>query len=144
MDDSVQKIPSKVPLEKFDISVLTKDKAQQLIQSGKFPPADAIVDEILLRTVKMDASDLHIEPIENGLRVKIGHEGTLRTFVTLPKEIAENITSVLKTKSGLNAFEKKTPQNGRFSVTFGATEFDFRISTLPSTPEKGSPSRSWR
>jgi type IV pilus assembly protein PilB len=131
MNESLKNIPSKVPLENLDAGVLGKDRIEQLIRGGKMPPADAIVDEILLRTVKLDATDLLLEPAAAGLRIKLGHEGTLRTFVTIPQEIAENITSVLKTKSGLNAFEKKAPQQGRFTVAYGTTEFDFRINTLP-------------
>jgi type II secretory ATPase GspE/PulE/Tfp pilus assembly ATPase PilB-like protein len=131
MTEELQKIPEKIHLEHLDTAVLKKDKLDQLLKSGKMPPADAIVDEILLRAVKAGAPDLHLEPAEAGLRIKLGYEGTLRTFVTLPEEIMENVISVMKTKAGLNAFEKKAPQHGRFRITYGSVEFDFRISTLP-------------
>jgi type II secretory ATPase GspE/PulE/Tfp pilus assembly ATPase PilB-like protein len=131
MNEELQKIPEKVHLEHLDTAVLKKDKLDQLLKSGKMPPADTIVDEILLRAVKAGTPDLHLEPAATGLRIKLGYEGTLRTFVTLPVEIMENITSVMKTKAGLNAFEKKTPQHGRFRSKYGSVEFDFRINTLP-------------
>ncbi len=131
MIEELSNIPSKVSLEQIDIRVLAKDKLREMYRTGKLPTPEAIVDEVVLRAVKDGANDIHFEPAEHELRVRLGHDGVLKPLVSLPKEIAENLTNVLKTKAGMNAFDKRKPQEGRFSVTYGAHQFDIRISTVP-------------
>lgn len=129
--DELRNIPSKVPLEQFDIGSFSKDKIRDLFRSGKVPTAEAMVEEILLRAMKLGATDLHFEPAEAELRVRLGFDGIMKRMVSLPKEISENLINVMKTRGSLNAFEKKKPQEGRFSTTVGTAQFDIRISTLP-------------
>jgi type II secretory ATPase GspE/PulE/Tfp pilus assembly ATPase PilB-like protein len=131
MIDDLRTVPSKVPLEQFDIGAFSKDKIRDLFRMGKVPTADAMIDEIILRAIKQGATDLHFEPGETELRVRMGFEGVMKRLVCLPREISENLANVLKNKGALNAFEKKKPQEGRFSVTVGTHQFDLRISTVP-------------
>ncbi|MDI6767429.1 MAG: ATPase, T2SS/T4P/T4SS family, partial [Bacteroidota bacterium] len=131
MTEEFKSIPSKVPLERFDISTLAKDKIPELFRMGKVPTAEAMVDEIILRAVKAGATDLHFEPRESELNIRLGSEGVLKKLISLPKDISENLASVLKTKGSLNAFEKKKPQEGRFSLIVGTHQFDIRISIIP-------------
>lgn len=131
MIDELSSIPSKIALEQFDIRVLAKEKIRELYRTGKLPTPEALVDEIILRAVKDGANDVHFEPADNELRIRIGHEGVLKPLVSLPKEIAENLANVLKTKAGMNAFDKRKPQEGRFSVAYAHHQFDIRISTVP-------------
>ncbi len=131
MIEELKNIPSKVPIEQFDISAFAKDKIRDLFRAGKLPTAEAMVDEIILRAAKEGATDLHFEPAENELRVRLGREGVMKRLVHLPKDIAENLASVVKTKASMNAFEKKKPQEGRFSTTIGTVPLDIRISTIP-------------
>jgi type II secretory ATPase GspE/PulE/Tfp pilus assembly ATPase PilB-like protein len=65
------------------------------------------------------------------LQVRFGFHSVLQRLVSLPKEITENLTNVMKTKAMLNAFEKKKPQEGRFTWTIGTTAHDFRVNTIP-------------
>jgi type II secretory ATPase GspE/PulE/Tfp pilus assembly ATPase PilB-like protein len=131
MIEELKNIPSKVPLEQFDVGTFSKEKIRELFRMGKLPTAEVMVDEILLRAIKSGATDLHIEPAEFELRVRLGHEGVMKRLVYLPKEIADNLANVLKTKASINAFEKKKPQEGRFSMALGTQQFDIRISTVP-------------
>jgi type II secretory ATPase GspE/PulE/Tfp pilus assembly ATPase PilB-like protein len=131
MNEDLKNIPSKVNLEIFDINNFSKDKIRDLFRSGKVPTAEVMIDEILLRSIKAEATDLHFEPTDNELRIRYGSEGVLKRLVSLPKDIADNLSSVIKTKAGLNAFEKKKPQEGRFSLTLGNHQFDIRVSTIP-------------
>ncbi|MBI5476197.1 MAG: type II/IV secretion system protein [Ignavibacteriales bacterium] len=131
MNEEFKNIPSKVNLEQFDVSSFAKDKIRDLFRTGKVPTAEVMVDEILLRAVKSEATDIHFEPTENELRIRYGSEGVLKKLVSLPREISENLANVLKTKGALNAFEKKKPQDGRFSLNVGLHQFDIRISTIP-------------
>ena len=131
MIEELRSIPSKVNLEQFDVSKFSKDKIRELFRMGKVPTAEAMVEEILMRSLKEGATDVHFEPAENEIRIRIGQEGVLKILLALPKEISENLTSVLKTKASLNTFEKKKPQEGRFSMAVGTLQFDIRISTMP-------------
>lgn len=131
MNEHLKAVPSKVPLEQFDLNSLSKDKIRDLFRTGKIPTAEAMVDEVLLRAAKEEATDLHFEPAETELRIRLGHEGVMKILVSLPKEIADNLNNVLKTKASMNAFEKKKPQEGRFSQNFGGQQYDIRVSTVP-------------
>ncbi len=131
MISELQNIPSKVSLEHFDVGILAKEKIREMYRAGKLPTTEAIVEEIMLRAVKLGATDVHLEPAEGELRIRVGHEGVLKRLVSLPKEIADNIANVLKTKASMNAFEKKKPQEGRFSADYGTQRFDIRVSTVP-------------
>jgi type IV pilus assembly protein PilB len=131
MTDDIKTVQSKVPIEQFDVGTFSKDKIRELFRSGKVPTAEAMVDEILLRALKEGATDLHLEPTEGELRIRLGFEGIMKRLVSLPREVSENLASVLKTKGSLNAFEKKKPQEGRFSLNIGTSQFDIRISTVP-------------
>src|SRR5512137_1038405 len=101
MNDELSDIPGKVALEQFDIRVLGKDKIREFYRSGKLPTPENLVDEIVLRAVKAHANDIHFEPSESELRIRLGHQGTLKPLVSLPKEIAENLANVLKTKASM-------------------------------------------
>jgi type II secretory ATPase GspE/PulE/Tfp pilus assembly ATPase PilB-like protein len=65
------------------------------------------------------------------MQIRLGHEGTLKRLVSLSPDMSESILNVLKAKSALNQFEKKKPQEGRFSTVYGNEPFDFRVNTLP-------------
>ena len=131
MTDDLLNLQSKVNLEQFDISVLAKDKIREMFRSGKLPTPELLVEEILLRAVKSGANDIHFEPSENELRVRLGYEGTLRRLVNLPREIWDNLANILKTRASLNAIEKKKSQEGRFTAVFASHQFDVRVSTVP-------------
>ena len=131
MIEELKNVISKVPIEQFDVETFSRDRIGELFRMGKVPTADAMVDEIILRAVQQGATDLHLEPAEHELRVRIGHEGVMKRLVYLPKDISENLANVVKTKASMNAFDKKKPQEGRFSVTIGQFPVDIRVSTVP-------------
>jgi type IV pilus assembly protein PilB len=121
----------RIQLEQLDVKVLSKDKIRELFRMGKLPTADQIVEEILIRAIQSGADDIHFEPIEGELQIRLGHEGTLKRLVSLPPDMNESILSVLKTRATLNQFEKKKPQEGRYSSTYGNESFDFRVNVIP-------------
>ena len=127
---SGQAIP-RISLEQIDVNALSKDKIRDLFRQGKLPTADQIVDEILIRAVQTEANDIHFEPIEGEMQIRLGHEGTLKRLLSLPPDMNEPIMSVLKSKATLNQFEKKKPQEGRFSATYGTEALDFRVNVIP-------------
>jgi type II secretory ATPase GspE/PulE/Tfp pilus assembly ATPase PilB-like protein len=121
----------RVALEHIDVGTLSKDKIRDLFRAGRLPTSESIVEEVFQRATKIGATDIHFEPIEGQLRIRLGHEGILRRLVSLPPDMTDSILSVLKTRATLNQFEKKKPQEGRFSATYQGEAYDFRVSLIP-------------
>jgi type IV pilus assembly protein PilB len=134
----------RIALEQLDTKSLSKDKIRELFRLGKLPTADQIVEEILLRAIQSGATDIHLEPIEGELQIRLGHEGTLKRLVSLSPDMNEPIISILKTRATLNQFEKKKPQEGRFSSVYGNEPFDFRINIIPVLSGERCLVRLWR
>jgi type IV pilus assembly protein PilB len=130
--DELEKLPSLLSLEAFDIYKGGERKLAQLEAMGKLPPAGTMLEEILLRAVKSNASDIHLEPAEDEFRIRYRIDGILSTVLTLPSKLHDPITRVTKSKATMDIFETRAPQDGRFSVTFGRRGFDFRVNTLPT------------
>ena len=126
-----QQGPPRVQLEQLDIQALSKEKIRELFRMGKLPTADQIVEEIIIRAVQSGANDIHYEPIEGEMQVRLGHEGTLKRLVSLSPDMSDSIISVLKTKATLNQFERKKPQEGRYSAVYNNEPFDFRVNVIP-------------
>ncbi len=93
-----------------------------------------IFDNLLTIAVEEDASDIHIEPLENYCRIRIRIDGVLHELVQYPKTLHENIISKFKIESGqMRPDEKRLPQDARVSnVTLTNKEIDMRANTLPT------------
>ncbi|RMF09555.1 MAG: type II secretion system protein GspE [Candidatus Neomarinimicrobiota bacterium] len=95
-------------------------------------PMIQLVELMFQQAVKMKASDIHVEPEENLLRVRYRIDGVMQTVYEHPAELQDEIISRIKVMSSLNITEKRVPQDGRFNMTIGEKRFDFRVSTLPT------------
>ncbi|MDD3487464.1 MAG: GspE/PulE family protein [Candidatus Moranbacteria bacterium] len=94
-------------------------------------PVAKIVEVILRNAIEGSASDIHIEPLEDNVRVRYRLDGILHNSLTLPKKIGPAIASRIKILSNLKIDEKRKPQDGRFRITESKKQIDFRVSTLP-------------
>ena len=96
-------------------------------------PIIKLVNGILIRAIKMGASDVHFEPYEKVFRVRYRCDGLLRKVMGLPLQIRNSITSRLKIMSRLDIAEKRLPQDGRIKLRLGkGREMDFRVSVVPT------------
>ena len=105
----------------------------EVIEESKKPPIIKLVDLMLAQGLKKRASDIHIEPVENGLRVRYRIDGILYDIFTIPKSKQNAVLARLKIISGLNITETRIPQDGRFKVKLDLREIDFRVSCLPTS-----------
>ncbi len=129
--DSLQSINSTLSLEKYDIST-SKTKETEGLGVGKSEPSIAqLMDEILLRAAKAGASDIHIEPTDTELTIRFRVDGVLHRVVSLPMSYHPGIVSVIKSKAGMDMFERASPQDGRLALQFADRSFDVRVSSLP-------------
>jgi type IV pilus assembly protein PilB len=95
-------------------------------------PVVKLVNGILINAIKGGASDIHIEPYENTLRVRYRVDGVLFNAMNLPLKIKNPITSRIKIMSKLDIAERRLPQDGRIKLRLGKKkEIDFRVSVLP-------------
>jgi type IV pilus assembly protein PilB len=95
-------------------------------------PIIKIVNGILIRAIKLGASDIHFEPYEKMLRVRYRIDGVMRKEMTLPIQIKNAVTSRLKIMAKLDIAEKRLPQDGRIKLRLGkGREMDFRVSSVP-------------
>lgn len=95
-------------------------------------PAAKIVSSLLKRAVRERASDIHIEPSEEDVRVRFRVDGVLRKVLNLPKDIQPAIISRVKILATLKIDETRLPQDGRIQILLDGNKVDFRISILPT------------
>lgn len=94
-------------------------------------PVVNLLRSIFEDAVQINASDIHIEPGENFLRIRLRVDGALQEQIIEEKAIVQALIQRIKLMSGLNIAEKRLPQDGRFSINVKQKYFDVRVSTLP-------------
>ncbi len=95
-------------------------------------PAVKVVNLVLQQGIKIGASDIHIEPEWNELKVRARQGGMLREILKAPKWLHEPLVSRLKILAKLDISERRRPQDGRIKVAFHGQSVDLRLSTLPT------------
>lgn len=91
-----------------------------------------LVDEIFNTAIKNKASDIHIEPVADGVRVRLRIDGLLQVYKKISLDKHSEIISRIKVISGIDIAEKRIPQDGRLDYEYENRLIDFRISTLPT------------
>ncbi len=94
-------------------------------------PVVRIVDTLLRHAIIQNASDIHIEPMEEQVLVRYRIDGILHDAMTLPKHAAPTIAARIKVLSSLKLDEKRLPQDGRFKMEMDGQKVSFRVSVLP-------------
>lgn len=100
--------------------------------SGAAAPTVRLVNSIIERAAVEEASDIHIEPFDNELRVRMRIDGMLRNIMTVPKDLQGSLISRLKIMGGMDITERRIPLDGRAGVKVKDKELDLRMSTLPT------------
>lgn len=95
-------------------------------------PVTKIVATILEHASRDNASDIHIEPTGNNVRVRFRVDGDLNTSLTLPLKVHSAVVARIKILSNMRLDEKRKPQDGRFSAKIQDRKVDFRVSTFPT------------
>lgn len=95
-------------------------------------PLVRLVDQIISVGIKKGATDIHIEPADKIVRVRMRIDGVLRQELLVPKLIQPALTARIKLIANLNITEKRTPQDGRIRFDYGQNYIDLRVSTLPT------------
>jgi general secretion pathway protein E len=91
-----------------------------------------LINALLSEAIKMQASDIHIEPFEQDLLVRVRVDGVLRELLRPNRKLAPLLVSRLKVMAKLDIAEKRIPQDGRIALRVGGRPVDIRVSSLPS------------
>jgi type IV pilus assembly protein PilB len=115
-----------------DITIVEEKEDRDALKETDAPIVK-LVNGILMNAINSRASDIHIEPSEETLRVRFRVDGVLYPVLKLPIKIKNAITSRIKIISHLDISERRLPQDGRIKLKLGDDrEIDFRVSTLPT------------
>jgi general secretion pathway protein E len=109
-----------------------EDDAERLKDLASEAPVIRLVNQMIARAVETQASDIHIEPFEDRLRVRYRYDGVLQEIEAPPGHLQAAIISRLKIMSHLDIAERRLPQDGRLRLAVRGQEVDFRVSTIPS------------
>jgi len=94
-------------------------------------PIIRLVNMLITRAVESRASDIHIEPFEDELKVRYRIDGVLHDIESTPKRLQAAVVSRIKIMAKLNIAERRLPQDGRIRLKVGESELDLRVSTIP-------------
>ncbi len=108
------------------------ESLDELMKISAGPPIVRLANWLITRAVEMRSSDIHIEPQEKGVGVRIRVDGLLQDMERLPKWTQGALISRIKILCSLDIAEKRLPQDGRFRVEIDGRRIDFRVSTLPT------------
>ncbi|MBI5836057.1 MAG: Flp pilus assembly complex ATPase component TadA [Candidatus Eisenbacteria bacterium] len=95
-------------------------------------PIVRLVNSLLLLAVRENASDLHIEPEEGAVRVRVRVDGVLRDAGVQPRQLHGSVVSRIKVMSEMDISERRVPQDGRCKLSLEGTDLDLRVSTCPT------------
>ncbi len=104
-------------------------KVREIVEDA---PIVKYVNMLINQAIQDRASDIHVEPAEDCLRIRYRIDGVLHEMMRSPKAIASGVTSRLKIMSDIDIAERRKPQDGRLSVNANGRKIDLRVATLPT------------
>ncbi len=116
-------------LDKFSEVIEVTEKTK--LAEGETESVIKLVESIIIQAIKERASDIHMEPMEEKMRVRFRIDGVLYEKPQLSKELERKIISRIKIVSGMDVADSRRPQDGRMTIPYNNNEYDIRISTLP-------------
>src|SRR5699024_57692 len=117
--------------ESYDDNSSKDIEEKELIDVAEAPVV-RLVDSIISQAVKVNASDIHIEPFSDEVKVRNRVDGDLQEIIKLPKETLPSIVTRIKIIADMDIGEKRIPKDGRIENFVGERKIDMRISTLPT------------
>lgn len=123
-----------VEMYKKEQSALEEDEEEEKARKEEIEnaPIVQLVNSIIEQAVRQRASDIHIEPFENIVRIRYRVDGSLIESITYDRTLFPAIIARLKIMSGMDISEKRKPQDGRITLVVDRREYDIRVSNLPT------------
>lgn len=115
-----------------DLMGMESKSVQEIYVSEMDTPVVSVINSLLLKAESVGASDIHIEPFEKHVQIRLRVDGQLIDYATLPSVVESVILNRIKVLSNLNIAEKRIPQDGHFTVKLESIIFNVRVSILPT------------
>ncbi|MBF0342678.1 MAG: type II secretion system ATPase GspE [Nitrospirae bacterium] len=128
---SVNKIIENIGDTSFEFKSEYDEDVDHLKGLASEAPIIKLVNLLITRAIEGRASDIHIEPFDNELKVRYRIDGVLHDVESAPKRLQAAIISRVKIMAKLNIAERRLPQDGRIKLKISSTEIDIRVSTIP-------------
>ncbi|MCF8037199.1 MAG: type II secretion system ATPase GspE [Desulfobacteraceae bacterium] len=107
------------------------EETADLLDDTSDAPIIKLVNHVISQSVKIGASDIHIEPEQYSFKIRYRVDGVLYDLLTPPKWMQPSLVSRIKVMARMNIAEKRLPQDGRFEVKIGNQNIDIRVSSIP-------------
>ena len=130
--DSAEQVIQDMREEDRDMIISAVEETGDLLDDTSDAPIIKLVNLMLSQAVKARASDIHIEPYQNRIKVRYRVDGILYDILSPPKHIQSTLISRIKIMARLNIAEKRLPQDGRIEIKIGDKSVDIRVSTIPT------------
>jgi general secretion pathway protein E len=130
--DSAEQVIQDMHEEDSDLIMSEIEGAGDLLDDTSDAPIIKLVNLMLSQAVKDRASDIHIEPTQNRLKIRYRVDGILYDMLSPPKHIQSTLISRIKIMAEMNIAEKRLPQDGRIEIRIGDKNIDIRASTIPT------------
>ena len=129
---SAEGVREEDPEEQARLASSVEDLESSLMDSDSSPVIN-LVDRILLEALQTEASDVHVEPQQDGLQIRFRQDGVLQRYIEpLPSRLIPAVTSRFKIMADLDIAERRMAQDGRIRRTYRNRMVDFRVNSLPS------------
>jgi len=126
---ALQELETEMKLEKIERKATPITEFEKMAEEA---PISKVVAVLLRHAVEGNASDIHIEPTREKIRVRFRLDGILHSSIFLPMKILPAVVSRIKILSNLKIDETRIPQDGRFTTNIAGRDIDFRVSTFPT------------
>jgi general secretion pathway protein E len=110
---------------------IEEEDVEHLMDLASEAPIIKLVNTIIAKAIESRASDIHVEPFEDELKVRYRIDGVLHQVESLPKKLQPAIVSRIKLTSKINIAERRLPQDGGMRIKMEDKQIDFRVSTIP-------------
>jgi len=129
---STQELLNTLEEKSFDLDNAAWQEPQDLLDANDEAPIIRLVNSLFAQATKERASDIHIEPFEQELLIRLRIDGLLYDSFSPPKAIQPLLISRIKIMAGLNIAEKRLPQDGRIRLKIAGKDVDIRVSVIPT------------
>jgi len=131
--DSAEEVMQDIDSEDPEALFSEIEETGDLLDDTSDAPVIRLVNLMFAQAVRDNASDIHIEPYQNSLKIRQRLDGILYDMLSPPKHVQSALISRIKIMANLNIAEKRLPQDGRIELKVGNKDVDIRVSTLPTS-----------
>lgn len=118
--------------EGVEVQIVSSAKNDSMGEGAELPPIIRLCNRILTGAIKEGASDIHIEPLSNGVDVRYRIEGEMQSILEVPRRLYPHLISRFKVMAGMDIAERRRPQDGRIRAKFQDEWLDLRVSSVPT------------